>query len=178
MHPLGGCSDSADPTCCRFSSAPRQPCRQARGGLQDVADAGRGWGTCACRCWATSCHGCPHSSRPPNQDRPSLKTAFLSRWTKGPVEVAGGNVLPAGDVRESFEQQRPITALTSLYSDTTLITDQYAPTAVRAPRSPLRKPRSGGVFSWARHTRLRAILSNRVREPHAVPGPGGCAGGS
>ena len=65
----------------------------------------------------------PHSSRPPNQDRPSLKTASLSQWTKRPEEVPGGKVLPAGDGRESFEQQRPITALTRPYSDSTLITD-------------------------------------------------------
>ena len=34
----------------------------------------------------------PHSSRPPNQDRPSLKTASLSQWTKRPEEVPGGKV--------------------------------------------------------------------------------------
>jgi hypothetical protein len=52
-----------------------------------------------------------------------LKTASLSQWTKRPKEVPGGKVLPAGDERESFEQ-RPITALTRPYSDSTLITDQ------------------------------------------------------
>jgi hypothetical protein len=54
-----------------------------------------------------------------------LKTAFLSRWTKQPVEVTEGKVLPSEDVRESLEQQRPITALTPSYSHSTLITDRF-----------------------------------------------------